>query len=74
MHKCKMQLHYDEHTNANARKQMTYLLTWGLRPIEIKCQVMSGEIVQPVQPPAQHLTQVFPLCLIIKYIKDKLST
>jgi len=53
-----MQLHYDERTNANARKQMTYLLTWGPRPVEIKCLVILGEIIQPVQPPSQHLINV----------------
>jgi hypothetical protein len=39
--------------------KMTYLLTWGLGALKITCWMMSGEVIQPVQP-FDHLIKVSP--------------
>jgi hypothetical protein len=44
---------------------MTYLLTWRSGPCGNQVLWMLGEIVQPVKPPAQHVTQV--LYLVLNY-------
>jgi hypothetical protein len=38
---------------------MTYLLTWGPGALEIRW-VMSGEVIQPVQPYVHHFIKVSP--------------
>jgi hypothetical protein len=55
--------------DANAGNIMTYILTWGLGALKIMCWMMSGEVIQIVQP-FDHLIKLSPH--VLNHVKQQI--